>query len=113
MKTYIGFRQPDGTATVSILEHGELRPLPHPQDPIYLDEFEWGYAGTGPQALARALARDACHLTTGLPDLHYRLIAKLPYPPGYNRRGPCWKITEDEVRRCAQGHDFKVEVHSA
>lgn len=51
-----------GRCSVSVHEHGDTRPLPHPcESPAEChspDGFEWGYAGSGPAELARCILWD-------------------------------------------------------
>jgi hypothetical protein len=66
-RTYIGLRDPDGTAHVAVEDRrGRRRPLRHAavHSPT---GFEWGYGGSGPADLALALLLDALGEASRLP----------------------------------------------
>jgi hypothetical protein len=96
MKTYTGYRRPDG-CVVKVHEHdGTARDLPlrldwrnhSPTGP------EWGYAGSGPAQLALALAADVLgndeQAQRIYQDLKFKLVGRLPHDG--------WSLTEDQLR---------------
>jgi hypothetical protein len=97
MKTYTGYRRPDG-CVVKVHEHdGMTRDLPlrldlrnhSPTGP------EWGYGGSGPAQLALALAADVLgddeQAQRVYQDLKFKLVGRLPHDG--------WSLSEDDLRR--------------
>ena len=68
MKTYIGLRDPDGTARIMVeTEDGYRRPLRHV---VYHSPtgLEWGYGGSGPADAALSILADYFMERTRKPD---------------------------------------------
>jgi hypothetical protein len=102
-KTYVGVRDENGTAQVYIEEQGERRLLHHPvrHSPT---GFEWGYGGSGPADLARALLLDATGSTEAYMDFKWSVIANLPTglpTTGLTLPKDCWRMTEGSVQSIA------------
>lgn len=100
MKTYIGTREPDGTASVCVEGDGPRRPLHHRvrHSPT---GFEWGYGGSGPADLALSILTDlagkeaANHLYH---EFKWTVIASLPSCTDCTAHaGPCWTLTSEEI----------------
>jgi hypothetical protein len=96
MKTYTGYRRPEGCVVKVHEPDGTARDLP-----LRLDlrnhsptGFEWSYAGSGPAQLALALAADVLgddeQAQQVYQNLKFKLVGRLP------RDG--WSLTEDQLR---------------
>jgi uncharacterized protein DUF6166 len=100
MKTYTGYRTPDGCIVKVHEIDGVARDLPlrldlrnhSPTGP------EWGYAGSGPAQLALALAADVLGDDDQAQDVYqrlkFKLVGRLPHDG--------WSLTEDQLRRTIQ-----------
>jgi uncharacterized protein DUF6166 len=96
MKTYTGYRTPQGCVVKVHAGDGTARELPlrldlrnhSPTGP------EWGYAGSGPAQLALALAADVLGDDEAAQDVYqdlkFKLVGRLPHDG--------WSLTETQIR---------------
>jgi hypothetical protein len=100
MKTYTGYRTPEGCVVKVHEADGSSRDLPlrldlrshSPTGP------EWGYAGSGPAQLALALAADVLGDDEAAQDVYqrlkFKLVGRLPHDG--------WSLSEDQLRQAIQ-----------
>ncbi|HEX2255635.1 MAG TPA: DUF6166 domain-containing protein [Afifellaceae bacterium] len=99
MKQYIGDRQIDGTARVTVRRPDQVRRLLDPRLDLARHSpsgLEWGFGGSGPAQLALALAADVLgddrRALAVHQDLKWELTARLPATRG-------WARSEAEILR--------------
>jgi hypothetical protein len=100
MKTYTGYRTPQGCVVKVHEANGSSHDLPlrldlrnhSPTGP------EWGYGGSGPAQLALALAADVLGddeaAQTVYQQLKFKLVGRLPHDG--------WSLTEEQLRQAIQ-----------
>jgi hypothetical protein len=95
MKTYTGYRTPQG-CIVKVHEGETSRELPLRHDlRRHSEAFEWAYNGSGPSQLALALAADVLGYTEAARDVYqalkFKLVSRLPHDG--------WSLTEEQLRQ--------------
>lgn len=101
MRTYVGVRRPNGTARVYVEEPNangtiDRRELTYRRGRGSHSPtgFEWGYGGSGPAELARAIVKDVTSDPNPEPRVYQRFkfmaVALLPHDR--------WSLTDLEIR---------------
>ena len=96
MKVYVGERQTDGSCRVYIEQPDTTRVrLRHRSSGGHSPTgFEWGYGGSGPAELARALVKDV----TGVEEPEARVYQRFKFRVVGGLPQDGWRLTEAEIR---------------
>jgi hypothetical protein len=96
MKTYRGVRLTDGTCRVYVEDGKSSVRLQHRSSGISHSPtgFEWGYAGSGPAELARAIVKDI----TGVEQPESRVYQRFKFKVIATLPTDGWRLTETEIR---------------